>query len=179
MAKRRRHASSRASALATNSSKGIGRLRAHNPPGDRKSGMPHSVEMPAPVKGTMFDASAIMSPSFSNPLRRSDAITRDHPAVCPVRTIARLLGLSLQGEIADMLIQSSLRRPCGRLLDLVDVLVIALFGLHDRRGALGFLLGFAVLGQLFQFRFQLGLSRSDFLRKLLGRIVAQTCELLD
>jgi hypothetical protein len=45
------------------------------PPGERKSGMPHSVEMPAPVKGTMVEASAIMSPSRSTPLRRSFAIT--------------------------------------------------------------------------------------------------------
>ena len=28
----------------------------HRPPGERKSGMPHSVEMPAPVKGTMMEA---------------------------------------------------------------------------------------------------------------------------
>src|SRR6201747_1820308 len=81
MAKRRRQASSRASGLATNSSNGIGRLRLHNPPGERKSGIPLSVEMPAPVKGTMVDASAIMSPSCSTPLRRSDAITGDDPKV--------------------------------------------------------------------------------------------------
>jgi hypothetical protein len=38
--------------------------------------MPHSVEMPAPVKGTMDgEASAIMLPSCSTPLRRSGAIT--------------------------------------------------------------------------------------------------------
>jgi hypothetical protein len=36
--------------------------------------MPLSVDMPAPVKGTMIEASAIMSPSCSTPLRRSDAI---------------------------------------------------------------------------------------------------------
>src|SRR5260221_7073958 len=58
----------RASGLATNSSNGIGRLRAHNPPGERKSGMPHSVEMAAPGKGTMTEACAIMSPSRSTPL---------------------------------------------------------------------------------------------------------------
>src|SRR5882757_7321017 len=75
IAKRRRHASSRASWLATNSSNGIGRLRVHNPPGERKSGIPHSVEIPAPVKGRMAAASAIMSPSCSTPLRRSGAIT--------------------------------------------------------------------------------------------------------
>ncbi len=59
---------SRASWLATNSSNGIGRLRVQIPPGERKSGMPHSVEMPAPVNGTMVFASAIMSPSRSTPL---------------------------------------------------------------------------------------------------------------
>src|SRR3978361_573695 len=58
-----------------NSSNGIGRLRLHNPPGERKSGMPHSVEMPAPVNGTIDDASAIKLPSASTPLRRSGAIT--------------------------------------------------------------------------------------------------------
>src|SRR3954451_3349416 len=36
--------------------------------------MPDSVEMPAPVKGTITFASAIMSPSCSTPLRRSEAI---------------------------------------------------------------------------------------------------------
>jgi hypothetical protein len=53
IAKRRRQASARASALETNSSNAIGRLRVHRPPGERKSGMPHSVEIPAPVKGTI------------------------------------------------------------------------------------------------------------------------------
>src|ERR1700744_5836356 len=81
MAKRRRQDSSRASRLATNSSKGIGRLRLHNPPGERKSGMPHSVDIPAPVKGTMIDAAAIISPSCSTPLRMSETITADSPRV--------------------------------------------------------------------------------------------------
>jgi hypothetical protein len=39
--------------------------------------MPHSVEMPAPVKGTIQAASAIMLPSCSTPLRKSLAITAD------------------------------------------------------------------------------------------------------
>src|ERR1700710_1456297 len=81
MAKRRRQASSRASGLATNSSNGIGRLRLHNPPGERKSGIPLSVEMPAPVKGTMVDASAIVWPSWSTPQLRTDAINGDAPLV--------------------------------------------------------------------------------------------------
>ena len=54
-------------------------MRVHNPPGERKSGMPHSVEMPAPVKGTMLEASAIMLPSASTPLRKSFAITEKYP----------------------------------------------------------------------------------------------------
>src|ERR1700689_3789056 len=81
MANRRRHDSLRASRLTTNSSKGIGRLRVHKPPGERKSGMPHSVEIPAPVKGTMAEASAIMSPSSSTPLLMSEAITANSPMV--------------------------------------------------------------------------------------------------
>src|SRR6185312_16802378 len=39
--------------------------------------MPHSGEMPAPVKGTMHLASAIMLPSCSTPLCKSLAITAD------------------------------------------------------------------------------------------------------
>ena len=45
--------------LAMNSSNGIGRYLVHSPPGDRKSGMPHSVEMPAPVNGTTTRAASI------------------------------------------------------------------------------------------------------------------------
>src|SRR5690242_14106813 len=37
--------------------------------------MPHSVEIPAPVKGTITDAAAIISPSWSTALRMSEAIT--------------------------------------------------------------------------------------------------------
>src|ERR1700719_1639020 len=81
MAKRRRQDSSRASWLATNSSKGIGRLRVHSPPGERKSGMPHSVEIPAPVKGTILDAPAIISPSGSTPRPMSEAITANSPSL--------------------------------------------------------------------------------------------------
>ena len=43
----------RISALAMNVSNPIGWYLVHMPPGERKSGMPHSVEMPAPVKGMM------------------------------------------------------------------------------------------------------------------------------
>src|SRR5215831_6744135 len=94
MAKRRRHASSRASWLAINSSNEIGRLRVHNPPGERKSGIPHSVEMPAPVKGMIVDAAAIMSPRRSTPLRRSVAIMDDDPIELAA-AIARPAGLCL------------------------------------------------------------------------------------
>ena len=51
MTKRRRQASSRISLLAMKASNGIGWFLVHNPPGERKSGMPHSVEIPAPVNG--------------------------------------------------------------------------------------------------------------------------------
>src|SRR4051794_36187145 len=128
IAKRRRQASSRASELATNSSNGIGRLRVHNPPGERKSGMPHSVEMPAPVKGTMVAAAAIMSPSCSTPLRRSGAITDDDPKVCAAMIIAQPAGGCARQPV-------SLSRRFGdrflRLVDLVFRLVfLALLGLH-------------------------------------------------
>ena len=51
MANRRRQDSRRISALAMNCSNGIGWYLVQMPPGERKSGMPHSVEMPAPVNG--------------------------------------------------------------------------------------------------------------------------------
>jgi len=47
--------------------------------------MPDSVEMPAPVKGRIVDASAIISPSCSTPLRRSDAIMGIYPKLSPRR----------------------------------------------------------------------------------------------
>ena len=56
MAKRRRQASLRISWLARNSSNGIGRFLVQSPPGERKSGMPHSVEIPAPVNGAITRA---------------------------------------------------------------------------------------------------------------------------
>jgi len=46
-------ASRRASSLCMNVSKSIGFIRLQTPPGLRKSGMPDSVEMPAPVKTTV------------------------------------------------------------------------------------------------------------------------------
>src|ERR1700704_3987996 len=73
----------------------MGRLRVHNPPGERKSGMPHSVEMPAPVKGTMVEAAAIMSPSCSTPLRISDAIIGLSEGLT-AQIIARSVGLHLR-----------------------------------------------------------------------------------
>src|SRR5438128_7099189 len=74
MMKRRRHASSRISWLATNASNGIGASLVQMPPGERKSGMPHSVEMPAPVNGTIVSEIAIRSPSLSMAVLRSGAI---------------------------------------------------------------------------------------------------------
>src|SRR5580692_5415226 len=46
-------ASRRASSLCMNASKPIGFIRLQTPPGLRKSGMPDSVEIPAPVKTTV------------------------------------------------------------------------------------------------------------------------------
>src|SRR6185437_11846648 len=67
----RRQVSRRASAEARNASNGIGLYLVQMPPGERKSGMPDSVEMPAPVKATMLPASAIIrlrSSMVSDPL---------------------------------------------------------------------------------------------------------------
>src|SRR6266436_8171817 len=166
IAKRRRHDSSRASRLATNSSNGIGRLRVHNPPGERKSGIPHSVEMPAPVKGTMLEASAIMLPSCSTPLRKSLAITDDHPTVgCTnYSTVNRIAGSALLGRFGDRL----LRLPH----------LVALLDLGDGRG-FDFFHRLAVLGEPFQFRFELGAPRGDLFKQLVGGMIAQGCEFFD
>jgi len=56
--------------------------------------MPHSVEMPAPVKGTMLEAAAIMSPSRSTPVRRSDAITGNFRKVCGWADYSTLPGIA-------------------------------------------------------------------------------------
>src|SRR5690349_14637907 len=74
MAKRRRQDSSRASWLATKSEKSIGFILVQMPPGERKSGMPHSVEMPAPVNGTMTRASSISPCSTAMAVFTSGAI---------------------------------------------------------------------------------------------------------
>src|SRR5215213_4038325 len=68
MAKRRRQDSSRASWLARKSENSIGRILVQMPSGERKSGMPHSVEMPAPVNGT------ITSDWSTNSRRRAMAV---------------------------------------------------------------------------------------------------------
>src|SRR4051794_5947785 len=52
----------------------MGRFLDHSPPGERKSGMPHSVEMPAPVKGTMTRERSISFRSRSMAVSRSGAI---------------------------------------------------------------------------------------------------------
>src|SRR5580704_17443167 len=92
MAKRRRHDSLRASWLARNSSNGIGLFLVHKPPGERKSGMPHSVEMPAPVKGTIIAAAWIMSARRDLAVSRSGAIIGPDPlAHDPTFLLTRLL----------------------------------------------------------------------------------------
>ena len=75
MAKRRRQLSSRASWSDRNWSNGIGACLVHSPPGERKSGMPHSVEMPAPVNGTI-DLGAF--DQFGEALDGGLKIRRDH-----------------------------------------------------------------------------------------------------
>src|ERR1700675_3850561 len=166
IAKRRRQASSRASGLATNSSNGIGRLRVHSPPGERKSGIPHSVEMPAPVKGTMLEASAIMLPSCSTPLRRSLAITDDHPTVgCTnYSTVNRVAGLTRLGRFGDRL----LRLPH----------LVALLDLGDGRG-FRFLHRLVVLGEPFQLSLEFGAARGDLFKQLVGGVIAQGREFFD
>ena len=72
--KRRRQLSSRMSRLARKSPKSIGFILVQRPPGDLKSGIPHSVEMPAPVKGTTTSAWSTSSRSRAIPVSRSGAI---------------------------------------------------------------------------------------------------------
>src|SRR5258708_1879981 len=190
IAKHRRHASSRASWLATNSSNGIGRLRVHNPPGERKSGIPHSVEMPAPVKGTIVDDSAIISPSRSTPLRRSDAI------IGIIRKLGRA-DYSTATRIATSMPPGIVLMPrtfcpnSGRVCDLircvaagfaarfVALLLVALLGLCCRSGRRGFFRRLAVLGQSFHFGFELGMPCRYLFRQLLDCPVAQRREFFD
>src|SRR4051812_22187144 len=109
--------------------------------------MPDSVEMPAPVNGTMAEASAIMSPSRSMPLCRSGAI------IGTLRTI-----------VPDENVQVRWRCPwprsrSGRVGDALGRFVLARFVLlrlgHRRR--LRLLCRLAVLRQLLQLGFQFGL----------------------
>src|SRR5689334_15307174 len=74
MANRRRQLSSRISRLARKSPKSIGFILVQMPPGDRKSGMPHSVEMPAPVNGTTASDRSNNSRNCSCALSSSFAI---------------------------------------------------------------------------------------------------------
>src|SRR5215472_3306552 len=77
MAKRRRQVSRRASSEARNSAKSIGAIRVQMPPGLRKSGIPDSVLMPAPVKTTARPAPAISPASAA--ISRSGAIAAAAP----------------------------------------------------------------------------------------------------
>jgi len=58
------------------SSKGIGRLRVHRPPGERKSGIRFGGDTGA-GKGTMTFGLGDHVAKLFTPLRRSDAIIRD------------------------------------------------------------------------------------------------------
>src|SRR6516165_9497121 len=79
MAKRRRQDSLRISWLARNSSNGIGWFLVQSPPGERKSGIPHSVEIPAPVNGAITRAAPTSSCSSSIAVSTSDAIMYASP----------------------------------------------------------------------------------------------------
>src|SRR2546425_504359 len=79
MAKRRRQDSSRASWLARKSEKSIGRILVQMPPGERKSGMPHSVERPAPVNGTIISESSTSSRRRAMAVFTSGAIMYSGP----------------------------------------------------------------------------------------------------
>src|SRR5947209_14622423 len=79
MAKRRRQDSSRASWLARKSEKSIGRILVQMPPGERKSGMPHSVEMPAPVNGTITSEASTRSRRQAMAVFTSGAIMYSGP----------------------------------------------------------------------------------------------------
>src|SRR5260370_2603076 len=74
MANRLRQASSRMSWLARNSSNGVGLVFVQRPPGERKSGMAHSVEIPAPVKGAITRARSTRPCNSSIAVSRSGTI---------------------------------------------------------------------------------------------------------
>src|ERR1700722_13379613 len=188
MAKRRRQDSSRASWLATNSSNGIGRLRVHNPPGERKSGIPHSLKMPAPVKGTIVEAAAIMSPSCSTPLRRSFAITSDYLGIKMAgrgnySTASRVFAVALErgGRRSRCLRDRFLAAPSPLAAILcVAVLHLSALGRPCGRGrGARFFRRVAVLRQFFYFGCKLGLPRRNFFRQFFDHPVAQCDEFLD
>src|SRR6516225_2419372 len=79
IAKRRRQVSRRASSEARKSEKSIGAIRVQIPPGLRKSGIPDSVLIPAPVKTTARSAPAISPASAS--ISRSGGIAGAEPGV--------------------------------------------------------------------------------------------------
>lgn len=66
LSKRRRHDSMRASSESRKLSKSMGTCFVHRPPGLRKSGMPDSVLMPAPVKTTARRALAMRRASAAS-----------------------------------------------------------------------------------------------------------------
>src|SRR6516164_9203122 len=101
MTKRRRQDSLRASWLEMNSSNGIGLFLVHNPPGERKSGMPHSVEMPAPVNGRIVPAAWTMSPSRAIAVSRSGAIILDEPSFITTRPCLTFYALIRPAEVLD------------------------------------------------------------------------------
>jgi hypothetical protein len=132
--------------------------------------MPHSVEMPAPVKGTIRAASAIMLPSCSTPLRKSLAIT-----------VAGSEWLGRADYSTDHRIARSMRpagcAACASSCCPVTAVPIASRGFGDlffrlprvfgllrlrHRCAFRLLHRLAVLGQLFQFRFEFARRAATF-----------------
>src|SRR4029078_11237859 len=89
MAKLRRQDSSRISWLAMNSSNGIGLFLVQIPPGERKSGMPHSVEIPAPVNGATLRAFPMSFCRSATAFSRSLAIMYVYPGAFSVQPMQR------------------------------------------------------------------------------------------
>src|SRR3984893_987081 len=118
MAKRRRQDTLRASWLARNSSNGIGRFFVQIPPGERKSGMPHSVEMPAPVNGkTVSDASTSARNRAIPVLKSAEIIYGPHPYLSPTltRPPKRLAMRYLHTMLRVRNLDAALDFYCGKL----------------------------------------------------------------
>src|SRR5688572_14083726 len=122
MANLRRQLSSRISRLARKLLNSIGRILVQIPPGERKSGMPHSVEMPAPVNGSTVSDPSISSRSREMPVSRSGAII-----YCPLRG-RRAARLRSDQEVTMRFLHTMLR---VRNLDAALEFYVNLLGLKE------------------------------------------------